>query len=130
MSQPLLLLCKYGMLTAVIHLSRGMSYDGLMSQVCNRWRNLTMNMVCFTYALPGHPKCLLDSDSDLMSLSMLASSMGLGTVDVFVTESQGSEDDDQEEIGDHLDEDALPLVGYEDTDIGEDVVVFRLGKWY
>ena len=57
-------------------------------------------MVCLTYALPGHPKCLLGSDSDLLNLSMLASSMGMGRVNVFVSELQDSEDEDQEDNGD------------------------------
>ena len=83
MTQPLMLFCKYGMFTVVIHLSETMRCVGLLCQVCNK-RKKAVNMVCLTYVLSGHPKCLLDSDSDLLSLSMLASSMGMGRVDVFV----------------------------------------------
>ena len=96
MAQPLMLLCKYGMFNVVIHYSGSMRYNDLMRQVCNKWKALAVNMVCLTYALPGHPKCLLDSDSDLLSLSMLASSMGLGRVDVFVLEMQESKENGDE----------------------------------
>eukprot|EP00268_Persea_americana_P013460 TRINITY_DN15912_c0_g3_i2.p1 TRINITY_DN15912_c0_g3~~TRINITY_DN15912_c0_g3_i2.p1 ORF type:complete len:191 (-),score=27.76 TRINITY_DN15912_c0_g3_i2:1759-2331(-) len=78
MAQAVMLLCKYGMFTSVIHLSESMKYNDLMHRVCNKWKNLAVNMVCLTYALPGHPKCLLDNDLDLLSLSMLASLMGMG----------------------------------------------------
>eukprot|EP00268_Persea_americana_P013461 TRINITY_DN15912_c0_g3_i3.p1 TRINITY_DN15912_c0_g3~~TRINITY_DN15912_c0_g3_i3.p1 ORF type:complete len:113 (-),score=11.82 TRINITY_DN15912_c0_g3_i3:1928-2266(-) len=70
MAQAVMLLCKYGMFTSVIHLSESMKYNDLMHRVCNKWKNLAVNMVCLTYALPGHPKCLLDNDLDLLSLSM------------------------------------------------------------
>ena len=66
MAKPLLLLCKYGMFTAVIHLSESMRYDDLMHHVCNKWKNLVVIMVYLTYELPSHPKCLLDSDLDLL----------------------------------------------------------------
>ena len=94
-----------------------MRYADLMSQVCNKWKNLAINMVCLTYALPGHPKRLLYINSDLLSLSMLASSMGMERVDVFVLGLQESEDDDQEDHGDDLPEDALALVDYEGTNM-------------
>ena len=122
MAQALILLCKYGMFTVVIHLSESMRYDYLICQVCNKWKNLAVNMVCLTYVLPGHPKCLLDSDSDLLSLSMLASSMGMGRVDVFVSELQELKDDDQKDHGDDLAEDALALVDYEGTDMETDLL--------
>ena len=51
---------------------------------------------------------------------MLASSMGLERVDVFVLELQESEDDDEEEHGDDLAEDALALVDCEDKDVETD----------
>ena len=122
MAQPLMLLCKYDMFTAVIHYSGSMRYNDLLRQVCNKCKTLVVNTVCLTYALPGHPKCLLDIDSNLLNLSMLASSMGLGRVDVFVSELHESEDDDQEENGDEFTEDALALVGYKGIDMETDLL--------
>ena len=122
MAQPLMLLCKYGMFNVVIHYSGSMRYNDLLRQVCNKWKALAVNMVCLTYALHGHRKCLLDSDSDLRSLSMLASLMGLGRVDVFVSKLQESEDDNQEENGDEFTEDALALVGYKGIDMETDLL--------
>ena len=68
------------------------------------------------------PKCLLDSDSDLLRLSMLASSIGMERVNIFVSELQESKDEDKEDDGDELVEDNMVLVDYEGTDIETDLL--------
>lgn len=108
---------KFGMFTVVIHLSENMRYDDFVCQLCNKWKNLSLNMVYLTYALHDHPKCLLDNDLNLLSLSMLASSMGMERVNVFVSELQESKDEDREDDGVELAEDNMALVDYEGIDI-------------
>ena len=47
--------------------------------------------------MPGHPKCMLDNDGDLLSLSMLAVSLGLDRVHVFVSELSECDNEDNED---------------------------------
>ena len=73
-----------------------MRMDDLVNQICSKWKTLLPNTVCFTYALPGHQKCMLDNDRDLLSLSMLVVSLGLDRVDVFVLELSEYDNEDNE----------------------------------
>ena len=105
-----MLLCIFRMFTVVIHFIENMRYDDLVKQVCSKWKTLSLNVVYLTFALPWHPKCLLDNDSDLLSLSMLAASMGMERVNVFVSELSESYDKDKEDDEDDLGEDTMTLV--------------------
>ena len=84
------------MFTNVVLFTDCMRMDDLVNQICSKWKTLLPNTVCFPYALLGHPKCMLDSDGDLLSLSMLVVSLGLDRVDVFVLELSEYDNEDNE----------------------------------
>ena len=92
-----MLLCKFGMFTNVVLFTDCMRMDELVNQICSKWKTLLPSTVCFTYALPGHPKCMLDNDKDLLNLSMLAVSLGLDRVNVFVSELSKYDNEDNED---------------------------------
>lgn len=122
MAKSLMLLCKFGMFPIVIHFIENMRYDDFVRQVCSKWKTLSLNMVCLTYALPGHAECLLNSDSYLLSLSMLEASMGMEGVNVFVSELSELDDGNKEDDEDDLGEDTITLVHYEGTDMETDFI--------
>ncbi|XXG86275.1 hypothetical protein AAC387_Pa11g1198 [Persea americana] len=62
----------------------------------------------------------MDSDSDLLSLSLLAASIGIDRVNVLVSEFIEFDDEDKEDNGDYLDEDSLAKVDYEGTNMETD----------
>eukprot|EP00268_Persea_americana_P018504 TRINITY_DN19243_c0_g2_i1.p1 TRINITY_DN19243_c0_g2~~TRINITY_DN19243_c0_g2_i1.p1 ORF type:complete len:222 (+),score=40.46 TRINITY_DN19243_c0_g2_i1:1903-2568(+) len=99
-----------------------MRMDDLVNQICSKWKTLLPSPVCFTYALPRHPKCMLDNDRDLLSLSMLAASIGLDRVDVFVSELSKYDNEYNEDNVDEFFEEGMVVVEYEAIDVMIDLL--------
>ena len=60
---------------------------------------------------------MLDNDRDLLSLSMLAVSLGLDRVDVFVSELSEYDNEDNEDNVDETFEDGMAVVEYKGTKV-------------
>ena len=117
MTKPIMFLCKFGMFTNVVLFTDSMGMDDLVNQICSKWKTLSPNSVCFTYALPGHLEFMIGNDRDLLSLSMLAASLGLDRVDVFVLELSEYGNKDNEDNVDEFCEDCMAIVEYKAADV-------------
>ena len=84
MDDNLLVCCKYCDETVVLRITMNSTMDDVLNGVCDNWNGLSSDCVSLSYAIPGHPNCILQNDSDVRNMFLIGRSAQLNFVEVTV----------------------------------------------
>ncbi|THG08760.1 hypothetical protein TEA_014042 [Camellia sinensis var. sinensis] len=88
----MLLLCCYGSNMFVINVVQSFSFDELVKYVCNKWCDLSADLITMFYRLPGYTNCHLDNNEELQNMLLHGKSIGVERIDVVVEQKLGTID--------------------------------------